>query len=74
MSADGIAGIGAAAVSTVGTLAVTGMAVKAIGKTTQNLNHSGRSSGDKRTGNKSHYNVFKGTKHSGKKHKSMLGF
>lgn len=40
MSADGIAGIGAAAVTTVGTLAVTGMALKAVGKTTSRMNGS----------------------------------
>lgn len=72
MSVDGISTIGAAAVTTVGTLAVTGMALKAVGKTTQNMN---RSSG-RRTqsrGSQKNYNVWNGAKkHS--KGKSMLGF
>lgn len=67
---DAIASIGSAAVTTVGTLAVTGMALKAVSKTTGNINRSsGRSSGKK-----SSYNVWHGSKSSGKKSKSMLGF
>ena len=65
---DAIASIGAAGVTTVGTLAVTGMALKAVGKTTQNMNRS--SHGTRKSSN---YNVWNGTKHS-KKSKSMLGF
>ena len=67
---DAASSIGAAAVSTIGTVAVTGMALKAVGKATGNMNRSsGRSSGKK-----SSYNVWHGEKHHGKKSKSMLGF
>lgn len=64
---DAASTIGAAAVSTIGTVAVTGMALKAVGKATGNMNHSTRKS--------KNYNVWN---HSGKKHSSkknsMLGF
>ena len=65
---DALSSIGSAAVTTVGTLAVTGAALKAVGKTTQNMNRS--SHGTKKS---STYNVWNGTKHN-KKSKSMLGF
>jgi len=68
---DALSTIGSAAVTTVGTVAVAGMATKAISKV---AGGAGRSSGGKRTGKKSNYRVFSGTKHSGKKSKSMLGF
>ena len=67
---DAISSIGSAAVTTVGTLAVTGAALKAVGKTTQHMNRSSRG-GTRKSGS---YNVWNGTKHSGKKSKSMLGF
>ena len=66
---DAISSIGAAAVTTVGTLAVTGAALKAVGKTTQNMNRSGGT----RTRKSGNYNVWNGTKGK-KKSKSMLGF
>jgi hypothetical protein len=49
---DAISAIGSAAVGTVGTLAVTGMALKAVGSATKNMNNSGsrRSSRKKSSG------------------------
>ena len=67
---DAIASIGSAAVTTVGTLAVTGAALKAVGKTTQNMNRSSGRSSSKKSG----YNVWHGSKSHGKKSNSMLGF
>ena len=68
---DAIASIGAAGVTTVGTLAVTGAALNAVNKTTSRMNKSHRGGGGtKKSGN---YNVWNGTKNH-KKHKSMLGF
>ena len=63
--ASGISTIGAAAVTTVGTLAVTGAALKAVGKATGNMN---RSSGSR--SKKGGYRVFSGQKHS--KGKSLI--
>jgi hypothetical protein len=69
---DALSSIGSAAVTTVGTVAVTGMALKAVGKATQNMNHSNRGS---KHSSKKNYNVWNhaGKKHSSKK-SSMLGF
>lgn len=67
---DAISAIGSAAVTTVGTVAVAGMAMKAVGKTTGNMNRSSGRSSSKKT----NYNVWNHGKHSGKKSKSMLGF
>ena len=66
---DALSSIGSAAVTTVGTVAVAGMAMKAVGKATGNMNHSGR-----RTKQSKNYNVWDHGKSSGKKSKSMLGF
>ena len=71
---DAISSIGSAAVTTVGTVAVAGMAIKAVGKATGGMNRSSggrKSTGTKKSGN---YNVWNGTKGSHKKSKSMLGW
>lgn len=68
---DAASTIGAAGVTTVGTLAVTGMALNAINRTTGNMNRGMRRGGT-RTKRKSTHRVFSGTKHY--KGKSMLGF
>lgn len=73
MSADGISGIGAAAVSTIGTLAITGAALKVVDKTAQRINSSG-SRQPKHTKSSKSYNVWQNSKHSKKKSGSMLGF
>ena len=69
---DAISSIGSAAVTTVGTVAVAGMAMKAVGKATGNMNRGG---GGRSKQSKS-YNVWNHGKPSGKKTKShsMLGF
>ena len=66
---DAIASIGSTAVSTVGTLAVTGAALNAVNKTTSHMNRGGT-----RTRKSGNYNVWHGTKGKHSKHKSMLGF
>ena len=65
---DAISSIGSAAVTTVGTVAVAGMAMKAVGKATGNMNRA--SSG--RTKHSKNYNVWSGTKKHSKSN-SMLG-
>ena len=67
---DAVSSIGAAAVSTIGTVAVTGMALKAVGKATGTMNRSSGRSSHK----KSSYRVFHESKSHGKKSKSILGF
>ena len=67
---DAISSIGSAAVTTVGTVAVAGMAMKAVGKATGNMNRGG-GGGSRKSKN---YNVWNHSKSSGKKSKSMLGF
>ena len=66
MSVDGISTIGAAAVTTVGTLAVTGAALKAVGKASSNMNRGG-GGGTRKSKN---YNIWG----HGKKSKSTLRF
>ena len=66
---DAISSIGSAAVTTVGTVAVAGMAMKAVGKATGNMNRSGG-----RSKHSKNYNVWNHGKGSAKKSKSMLGF
>lgn len=72
MSADtsGISTIGAAAVGTIGTLAVTGAALKVVGNTAKNVGGGGGRVMKK----KSNYNVFKGHKGKSSKKSSLLGF
>lgn len=67
---DAISAIGSAAVTTVGTVAVAGMAMKAVGKATGNMNRSSGRTPSKKSG----YNVWNHGKSSNKKSKSMLGF
>lgn len=67
---DALSTIGAAAVTTVGIVAVVGAATKGITKI------AGGASRGTRTRKSGNYNVWHGTKHSGSKRKSnsMLGF
>ena len=67
---DALASVGSSAVSTIGTVAVVGLAAKAVGKATGNMNHGTRG----KTKQSKNYNVWDHGKHSGKKSKSMLGF
>lgn len=67
---DALSTIGAAGVTTVGTLAVTGMALKAIGKTTGNMNRGMRRGGT-HTRKSGYTKVHSGTK---RRSKHMLGF
>lgn len=66
---DAIAAIGSAAVTTVGTVAVAGMATKAITRATGGM-------GGTRTRKSGNYKVFHGTKHRGstKRSKSLMGW
>ena len=68
---DAVAAMGSAAVTTIGTVAVAGMATKAVGKFAGG-GGSTRSRGT-RTRKSGSYNVWHGTK-SKRKSNSMLGF
>ena len=67
---DAVSAIGSAAVTTVGTVAVAGMAMKAVGKATGGMSRGGG-------GHKKNYNVWhhgkKSSKHKSSS-KSMLGW
>lgn len=65
---DALSAIGSAAVTTVGTVAVAGMAVKAVGNATRFAK-----SGTK-TRKSSNYHVFSGTKHKKSSGKRSKGF
>ena len=61
---DALSSIGSAAVTTVGTVAVAGMAIKAVGKATGGMNRGSRNK-------KSNYSVLGKTKSH---KKSMMGW
>ena len=56
--ASGISAIGAAGVTTVGTLAVTGAALKAVGKATGNMNKTSKRKSSGRRGKSKSYSVW----------------
>lgn len=63
---DALSTVGAAAVSTIGTVAVVGATSKVVGKAVGGMNRG--------SSKKSNYHVFGKHKSSGRKSKSMLGY